>query len=227
MFDTLPFPNTTAKDADERSRQTIDYLLQLREELVFILESIVAGEYGRLSTQNVQPSVVEAVITRSESSLTVAEVVNSAVFKNIINNVKKESKDRDDNLAEADNAIRQAMTEADNAITQSVNAITQSVNALSQAINNVDKALGNLATELRQADSTLQKNINTVEGKIPTQYVKSAEQTQISNEPNGINIYSVTDASGTIHELKVRNGKTPTITMSVNFTTGNLEYTST
>ena len=216
MFDTLPFPNTTAKDADERSRQTIDYLLQLREELVFILESIVAGEYGRLSTQNVQPSVVEAVITRSESSLTVAEVVNSAVFKNIINNVKKESKDRDDNLAEADNAI-----------TQSVNAITQSVNALSQAINNVDKALGNLATELRQADSTLQKNINTVEGKIPTQYVKSAEQTQISNEPNGINIYSVTDASGTIHELKVRNGKTPTITMSVNFTTGNLEYTST
>ena len=216
MFDTLPFPNTTAKDADERSRQTIDYLLQLREELVFILESIVAGEYGRLSTQNVQPSVVEAVITRSESSLTVAEVVNSAVFKNIINNVKKESKDRDDNL-----------TEADNAITQSVNAITQSVNALSQAINNVDKALGNLATELRQADSTLQKNINTVEGKIPTQYVKSAEQTQISNEPNGINIYSVTDASGTIHELKVRNGKTPTITMSVNFTTGNLEYTST
>lgn len=216
MFDTLPFPNTTAKDADERSRQTIDYLLQLREELVFILESIVAGEYGRLSTQNVQPSVVEAVITRSESSLTVAEVVNSAVFKNIINNVKKESKDRDDNLAEADNAI-----------TQSVNAITQSVNALSQAINNVDKALGNLATELRQADSTLQKNINTVEGKIPTQYVKSAEQTQISNEPNGINIYSVTDASGTIHKLKVRNGKTPTITMSVNFTTGNLEYTST
>lgn len=177
MFDTLPFPNTTAKDADERSRQTIDYLLQLREELVFILESIVAGEYGRLSTQNVQPSVVEAVITRSESSLTVAEVVNSAVFKNIINNVKKESKDRDDNLT--------------------------------------------------QADSTLQKNIDTVDEKIPTQYVKSVEQTQISNEPNGINIYSVEDASGTIHELRVKNGKTPTITFSVNFATGNLEYTST
>ena len=209
MFDTLPFPNTTAKDADERSRQTIDYLLQLREELVFILESIVAGEYGRFSTQNVQPSVVEAVITRSESSLTVAEVVNSAVFKNIINDVKKESKNRDDDLTEAEKVL------------------TQSVNALSQAISNVDKTLGNLATELRQADLTLQKNINTVEGKIPTQYVKSAEQTQISNEPNGINIYSVTDASGTVHELKVRNGKTPTITMSVNFTTGNLEYTST
>ena len=90
MFDTLPFPNTTAKDAEERSKQTIDYLLQLREELVFILDSIATGEYGKLTTQVTQTTeVIERVpSSSSENSLTVAEVINSAAFRGAINGVK-------------------------------------------------------------------------------------------------------------------------------------------
>ena len=76
MFNTLPFPNTNARDADERSRQTIDYLLQFREELVFILDNIVSGQYG-----GVKPSTTNHVYESADNSLTVAEVVNSAMFK--------------------------------------------------------------------------------------------------------------------------------------------------
>lgn len=91
MFDTLPFPNMTAKDAEERSKQTIDYLLQLREELVFILESIVSGEYGRFATQGQSVQVVEAaVVNASDKILTVAEVINSAAFKSALNGIKEQ-----------------------------------------------------------------------------------------------------------------------------------------
>lgn len=88
MFDTLPFPNMTAKDAEERSKQTIDYLLQLREELVFILDSIVSGEYGKLTTQVTQATeVIDKVMNTSKDVLTIAEVINSAAFKAAINGV--------------------------------------------------------------------------------------------------------------------------------------------
>lgn len=95
MFDTLPFPNMTAKDAEERSKQTIDYLLQLREELVFILDSIVSGEYGKLTTQVTQTAeVVERVMSNSsKDDLTIAEVINSAAFKAALNGVKEETLD--------------------------------------------------------------------------------------------------------------------------------------
>ena len=93
MFDTLPFPNMTAKDAEDRSRQTIDYLLQFREELVFILDSIVNGEYGKLMTPTVQTNVAEKIMTASADTLTVAEVINSAAFKSALTGVKDETFD--------------------------------------------------------------------------------------------------------------------------------------
>lgn len=149
MFDTLPFPNMTAKDAEERSKQTIDYLLQFREELVFILDNIVGGEYGRLTTQ---PAKVDAVVSNvSDATLTVAEVINSAAFK---------------------------------------------------------------------------ASLNGVEEKIPKEYLKSAEQTYVAEEPEGINLYVMTDSNGNAQVFKVKNGKTPNVAFSVNFETGNLEYTT-
>ena len=89
MFDTLPFPNMTAKDAEERSKQTIDYLLQLREELVFILDSIVSGDYGKVTTQPEVANAMEEISKASDVGLTVAEVVNSAAFKGALNGVKE------------------------------------------------------------------------------------------------------------------------------------------
>lgn len=152
MFDTLPFPNMTAKDAEERSKQTIDYLLQLREELVFILDSIVSGEYGKLTAQPKQTTVAGSVsVSSSEKSLTVAEVINSASFKSAITSIKE---------------------------------------------------------------------------SIPKKYLVSAEQTEVSNEPGGINLYAIEDAGGEIHVFQVKNGNTPEVTFTVNYETGNLEYTT-
>lgn len=85
MFETIPFPNMTAKDAEERSKQTIDYLIQLREELVFILDSIVTGEYGKVTTQTEKAEIMESLSNVADSGLTVAEVINSAAFKAALN----------------------------------------------------------------------------------------------------------------------------------------------
>jgi uncharacterized protein YdbL (DUF1318 family) len=70
-------------------------------------------------------------------------------------------------------------------------------------------------------------SIKAVSDKIPTEYLESVEQTQTSEEAGGINIYAFTDASGNIQEFTVRNGKTPVLELSVNYETGNLEYTVT
>lgn len=60
----------------------------------------------------------------------------------------------------------------------------------------------------------------------PTKYLVSAEQITVSDEPEGINIYEIEDESGVVREFKVKNGKTPAVEFSVNFDTGNLEYTT-
>jgi len=70
-------------------------------------------------------------------------------------------------------------------------------------------------------------SIKAVSDQIPTKYLESVEQIQTSEEAGGINIYAFTDASGTKQEFTVRNGKTPVVGFSVNFETGNLEYTAT
>jgi hypothetical protein len=90
FFDTLPFPNITAKDAEERSKQTVDYLIQFKEELEFILNSIASGDYGRLLSQPTQTTQT-IISTAREESLTVAEVVNSAAFKASINSIKEQT----------------------------------------------------------------------------------------------------------------------------------------
>lgn len=70
-------------------------------------------------------------------------------------------------------------------------------------------------------------SIQGVRDEIPTKYLESAEQIQTSEEAGGINIYAFTDASGNKTEFTVKNGKTPTLELSVNYETGNLEYTAT
>ena len=60
----------------------------------------------------------------------------------------------------------------------------------------------------------------------PKKYLVSAEQVQTSDEPEGINIYAIEDANGQIKQFTVKNGKTPNVEFTVNFDTGNLEYTT-
>ena len=95
FFDTLPFPNITAKDADERSKQTVDYLIQFKEELEFLLNGIVNNDYGKLLPQSPQAAqTMQPIMSNSrEDALTVAEVVNSASFRAALNGVKEETMD--------------------------------------------------------------------------------------------------------------------------------------
>ena len=65
-----------------------------------------------------------------------------------------------------------------------------------------------------------------LEGAGPKNYLVSVEQVQSSEEPEGINIYAIEDESGEIKEFKVKNGSTPKVEFSINFDTGNLEYTT-
>ena len=69
-------------------------------------------------------------------------------------------------------------------------------------------------------------NSESFKAALPQEYLVSAEQIQSSNEPNGINIYAIEDASGEIKQFIVKNGKTPNVNFTVNFSTGNLEYTT-
>lgn len=61
---------------------------------------------------------------------------------------------------------------------------------------------------------------------IPSKYLVSAEQTQSSDEPEGINLYAIKDSSGEVETFTVKNGSIPEVEFSVNFNTGHLEYTS-
>ena len=87
MFDVLPVPNITAKDNGEKITQVVDFLFQFREELEFVLTGIISGEYGKLTAQPTQ-AVETVIMTSNESQLTVAEVINSAVFRATIKGVK-------------------------------------------------------------------------------------------------------------------------------------------
>lgn len=69
-------------------------------------------------------------------------------------------------------------------------------------------------------------NSEVFKAALPQEYLVSAEQIQTSDEPNGINIYAIEDTSGEVKEFIVKNGKTPNVEFSVNFDTGNLDYTT-
>lgn len=60
----------------------------------------------------------------------------------------------------------------------------------------------------------------------PDKYLVSAEQVQTSQESGGINIYAIKDESGKVSQFTVKNGETPTVAFTINFETGNLEYTT-
>lgn len=67
-------------------------------------------------------------------------------------------------------------------------------------------------------------NSSAFKQALPSKYLVSAEQTQSSDEPEGINLYVIEDSSGEVKTFTVKNGSTPDVEFSVNFNTGHLEY---
>ena len=112
-----------------------------------------------------------------------------------------------------------------------------SIDNLSQDIVN---KLNELGAEIEKNNDDREEQIQQVSNKtltvsdvinspafneaIPHKYLVSAEQVQASNEPEGLNIYAIKDESGKVETFTVKNGKTPNVRFSVNYSTGNLEY---
>ena len=69
-------------------------------------------------------------------------------------------------------------------------------------------------------------NSQAFKAAVPQEYLVSAEQIQTSDESGGINIYAIEDASGKVSQFTVKNGETPNVAFTVNFETGNLDYTT-
>lgn len=92
MFDILPFPNITGETPEEQLDQINSYLIQLKEELEFILTSISADNLSMdlrqqlaslgadMDTNKTEQEIVnQQIINRT---LTVDDVLSSSGFEN-------------------------------------------------------------------------------------------------------------------------------------------------
>lgn len=92
MFDILPFPNITGETPEEQLEQINSYLIQLKEELEFILTSISADNLSMdlrqqlaslgadMDTNKTEQEIVnQQIINRT---LTVDDVLSSSGFEN-------------------------------------------------------------------------------------------------------------------------------------------------
>ena len=100
MQDFLPFPNITATEPEEQIVQINNYLLQLKEELEFILTNI--------STENLSQELLKAITSGAKSDgftteqlsmvqqmagkgLSISDVVNSKEFAMFSDGLKEYS----------------------------------------------------------------------------------------------------------------------------------------
>ena len=91
MYDILPFPNITATEAKEQVAQINNYLIQLKEELEFILTNISADNLSPELLNQIKSLGAEVKTTKEEQEdvaqqmahkmITVSDVVNSKTFK--------------------------------------------------------------------------------------------------------------------------------------------------
>lgn len=186
MFDILPFPNITAKEPDERISQVVDYLLQFKEDLEFILTN--------LTTENLSP----------ELQARIASVKTSTdVF----------TEEQTEQIGQMKGGI-------------SVFDVLNSSAFLAYA--------GNVTKYVDQSESDANKY--TDDKLKEMDYIVSGEQTQTSQEDGGINIYTFSKNDGSKSTFEVRNGKkgdkgnkgdSVNVAFSLDYTTGNLEYTVT
>ena len=139
MFDILPFPHITGNTTEEQIVQLQNYLIQLKEELEFILQNI--------SLDNLS----------NEMQLKLASLNTD---------LQKSSKEQEDAIAQI--ASSRALT-------------------VSDVLN---------SPSFKSA----------VEGMIPDNYIVSGEQTQVSTESGGTNIFTFTYANGDTSTFEVKNG---------------------
>lgn len=100
MFDILPFPNITGETPEEQLEQMNSYLIQLKEELEFILTRIsvdnLSEDFRRqlaslgadISTNKTEQEVItQQIINRS---ISVDDVVDSTALENKLKDVRND-----------------------------------------------------------------------------------------------------------------------------------------
>ena len=101
MLDVFQFPNITGNTAEEKINQTIDYLIQFKEALEFAISNIGTDNLSQelLKKLNELGADVkksnedreDQLIQMSNNSITVYDVINSALFKSSLSSeVEKE-----------------------------------------------------------------------------------------------------------------------------------------
>ena len=108
MYDILPFPNITGENPAEQLEQINSYLIQLKEELEFILTRISVDNLSEdlrrqlaalgadiTSNKTEQEVVTQQIINRS---LTVDDVISSTAFENAVNEAVPTFSDSDDGI---------------------------------------------------------------------------------------------------------------------------------
>lgn len=209
MYDILPFPNITSTEPKEQIGQINNYLIQLKEELEFILTNIGADNLSEEIMAKIN-SVGGDVSTSQEeieqianNGLKLSDVINSQLFK--------------------DETIKGVKVNGEELV--------------------------------RDAD----RKVNV---PVPMDYIVDGEQTTVSEESEGVNVFTFRNANGEEYSFEVRNGSKgdtgdkgergdafayedfteeqlaalkgdkgdkgdpPTITFSIDFATGNLTYTT-
>ena len=87
MFDILPFPNITGETPEEQLDQINSYLIQLKEELEFILTSISADNLSMDLRQQLASLGADMDTNKTDQqiinrTLTVDDVLSSSGFEN-------------------------------------------------------------------------------------------------------------------------------------------------
>lgn len=96
MYDMLPFPNIKATSVEEQAEQINNYLIQFKETLEFILTNISTDNLSPVLVEKLNSLGAEIEKTSEESTeqlqqisnkaITVSDVINSTAFKSAIDN---------------------------------------------------------------------------------------------------------------------------------------------
>lgn len=246
MQDLFEYPTLTSTQPEEQVKELVNYLVQFKETLEFALGNISADNLStdlisKLNTLGADikksSEVVEEQIQQIvKQGLTVSDVLNSEEYKASIKAVEDQIPtqylESVDDVLNSEEYKASLKTVSDQIPTQYVESVDDVLNSeeykasLKAVSDQIPTQYVESVDEVLNSDA-YKASIKTVSDKIPTKYLESVEQIQTSEEAGGINIYAFTDASGTKQEFTVRNGKTPTLKLSVNYETGNLEYTAT
>ena len=115
--------------------------------------------------------------------------------------------------------------------------LRQHLNGLSSEIKIAKEEQEDVTQRVSQSTLTVSDVINSplFQASIPTDYIVSGEQTTTSTTDGGENVFTFSNADGTTETFKCRNGNkgakgdkgdTPTVTLEIDYETGELLYKS-